>query len=117
MDAAAPRSHHVSSPKPSTMFGYPHARRESSRARASHITSQEPSMFTSIRRSRPTRSTVLLAAAIVLAAAGGRSEEHTSELQSHVKLVCRLLLEKKKMASERASSWSYGSWRPTAARR
>src|SRR6266571_7662431 len=26
----------------------------------------------------------------------GRSEEHTSELQSHVNLVCRLLLEKKK---------------------
>src|SRR5690242_21354466 len=25
-----------------------------------------------------------------------RSEEHTSELQSHVNLVCRLLLEKKK---------------------
>src|SRR5690242_20909174 len=28
--------------------------------------------------------------------ADGRSEEHTSELQSHVNLVCRLLLEKKK---------------------
>src|SRR5690242_21509731 len=28
--------------------------------------------------------------------AGTRSEEHTSELQSHVNLVCRLLLEKKK---------------------
>src|SRR5690348_17911572 len=28
--------------------------------------------------------------------AGGRSEEHTSELQSPVHLVCRLLLEKKK---------------------
>src|SRR5260370_10562297 len=28
--------------------------------------------------------------------AGGRSEEHTSELQSHLNLVCRLLLEKKK---------------------
>src|SRR5690242_21259870 len=27
-----------------------------------------------------------------------RSEEHTSELQSHVNLVCRLLLEKKKDA-------------------
>src|SRR5438132_2635331 len=27
--------------------------------------------------------------------AGGRSEEHTSELQSHSDLVCRLLLEKK----------------------
>src|SRR5438132_8725730 len=28
--------------------------------------------------------------------AGCRSEEHTSELQSHSELVCRLLLEKKK---------------------
>src|SRR5690242_21244373 len=28
-----------------------------------------------------------------------RSEEHTSELQSHVNLVCRLLLEKKKKDS------------------
>src|SRR5260370_27126536 len=28
---------------------------------------------------------------------GGRSEEHTSELQSHLNLVCRLLLEKKKL--------------------
>src|SRR5260370_5330636 len=27
-----------------------------------------------------------------------RSEEHTSELQSHLNLVCRLLLEKKKMS-------------------
>src|SRR5438034_5073263 len=38
---------------------------------------------------RPTR---LLRSAIVL-----RSEEHTSELQSHSDLVCRLLLEKKKI--------------------
>src|SRR5260370_19820036 len=30
---------------------------------------------------------------------GERSEEHTSELQSHLNLVCRLLLEKKKIAS------------------
>src|SRR6267142_7193687 len=29
-------------------------------------------------------------------ARSARSEEHTSELQSHVNLVCRLLLEKKK---------------------
>src|SRR5260370_22889313 len=27
----------------------------------------------------------------------GRSEEHTSELQSHLNIVCRLLLEKKKV--------------------
>src|SRR5690242_21336195 len=33
---------------------------------------------------------------------GRRSEEHTSELQSHVKLVCRLLLEKKNVASRGA---------------
>src|SRR5260221_7149956 len=30
-----------------------------------------------------------------------RSEEHTSELQSHSDLVCRLLLEKKKKKKER----------------
>src|SRR5690242_21399455 len=29
-----------------------------------------------------------------------RSEEHTSELQSHVNLVCRLLLEKKNFPSD-----------------
>src|SRR5258705_4985535 len=33
--------------------------------------------------------------------AAGRSEEHTSELQSLKHLVCRLLLEKKKNSSER----------------
>src|SRR5438132_10705493 len=32
-----------------------------------------------------------------------RSEEHTSELQSHSDLVCRLLLEKKKKKLERIS--------------
>src|SRR5260370_35074971 len=32
----------------------------------------------------------------VILAARSRSEEHTSELQSHLNLVCRLLLEKKK---------------------
>src|SRR5438132_3359354 len=31
----------------------------------------------------------------------GRSEEHTSELQSHSDLVCRLLLEKKKHTKQR----------------
>src|SRR5260370_20083556 len=32
-----------------------------------------------------------------------RSEEHTSELQSHLNLVCRLLLEKKKKTKEQRS--------------
>src|SRR5438034_4363241 len=33
----------------------------------------------------------------------GRSEEHTSELQSHSDLVCRLLLEKKKKTNKRST--------------
>src|SRR5690242_8451467 len=37
-----------------------------------------------------TRRTMLTGASVL-----ARSEEHTSELQSHVNLVCRLLLEKK----------------------
>src|SRR3989344_8717346 len=36
---------------------------------------------------------------------GGRSEEHTSELQSHVNLVCRLLLEKKKTQGSAADCY------------
>src|SRR6476661_6493034 len=36
----------------------------------------------------------ILVAYLILTA---RSEEHTSELQSHLNLVCRLLLEKKKL--------------------
>src|SRR5260370_36391092 len=35
-----------------------------------------------------------------------RSEEHTSELQSHLNLVCRLLLEKKKTKTTRTPNWS-----------
>src|SRR5260370_31977345 len=36
------------------------------------------------------------------AAPTGRSEEHTSELQSHLNLVCRLLLEKKKTLQDQS---------------
>src|SRR3712207_8487423 len=43
----------------------------------------EPSRAGTARQPRPVRQ-------------GGRSEEHTSELQSRQYLVCRLLLEKKK---------------------
>src|SRR5438034_5122802 len=34
----------------------------------------------------------------------GRSEEHTSELQSHSDLVCRLLLEKKKKIKKKKAN-------------
>src|SRR5438477_4708059 len=41
-----------------------------------------------------------------------RSEEHTSELQSHVNLVCRLLLEKKKRICGRLVLKFLVHWRP-----
>src|SRR5260370_27619275 len=37
-----------------------------------------------------------------------RSEEHTSELQSHLNLVCRLLLEKKKNNNKQSTERSNG---------
>src|SRR5687768_18128988 len=39
--------------------------------------------------------------------AGPRSEEHTSELQSRLHLVCRLLLEKKKIKTNKTQPVSY----------
>src|SRR5690349_22094532 len=40
----------------------------------------------------------------VMTSSKGRSEEHTSELQSRRDLVCRLLLEKKKKAKSQAAT-------------
>src|SRR5260370_8300445 len=37
----------------------------------------------------------------------GRSEEHTSELQSHLNLVCLLLLEKKQMNNSTSTTASH----------
>src|SRR2546427_7628268 len=63
--------------------------------------------YTTLFRSRPRdglgeiRLDAQLPAALAVApqASRGRSEEHTSELQSQSNLVCRLLLEKKKIDS------------------
>src|SRR2546429_2154956 len=45
----------------------------------------------------------------------GRSEEHTSELQSRLHLVCRLLLEKKKKEEQHNEQHNYQpTKRPTA---
>src|SRR2546422_8360571 len=46
---------------------------------------------------------------------GRRSEEHTSELQSRLHLVCRLLLEKKKSREvktrcSRGRAWARATW-------
>src|SRR5436189_1073149 len=43
----------------------------------------------------------------------GRSEEHTSELQSPMYLVCRLLLEKKKKQHQRAQKYAEKRQRET----
>src|SRR5438034_8135196 len=43
-----------------------------------------------------------------------RSEEHTSELQSHSDLVCRLLLEKKKSRRRRPRFAARLAWEPNA---
>src|SRR5260370_24459839 len=67
-------------PPRSTLFPYTTLFR--SRSRALHYLSSWQSVPRSIRSE------------IVLGT--DRSEEHTSELQSHLNLVCRLLLEKKK---------------------
>src|SRR2546427_2794566 len=48
------------------------------------------------------RNWIIVAAALA-GSSVGRSEEHTSELQSQSNLVCRLLLEKKKKKTHRAS--------------
>src|SRR5260370_19690684 len=47
------------------------------------------------RRSAP-KPAEISGRSVELYGPSGRSEEHTSELQSHLNLVCRLLLEKKK---------------------
>src|SRR2546430_3433377 len=57
----------------------------------------------------------LLAVAMLEAVASGyklapRSEEHTSEIQSQSKLVCRLLLEKKKKAPNPPSTSTREHW-------
>src|SRR6266480_5824635 len=52
--------------------------------------------YTTLFRARPADSGSRGSAPSPVTDSRPRSEEHTSELQSHVNLVCRLLLEKKK---------------------
>src|SRR2546422_8147760 len=61
---------------------------------------------------RPALQRWRMALGVALAVAG-RSEEHTSELQSRLHLVCRLLLEKKKK-QKRSSRQRHAARRETA---
>src|SRR5580698_10924687 len=56
--------------------------------------------YTTLFRSRRRWPPLRLPAHAPVRRAARRSEEHTSELQSHVNLVCRLLLEKKKKKND-----------------
>src|SRR5260370_21202293 len=61
-------------------------------------------LLLSIRRDRAAPCSLINAVILCVDQRAGcravRSEEHTSELQSHLNLVCRLLLEKKNSESE-----------------
>src|SRR2546422_6090142 len=79
------------------------ATRRNPRAHASHSKRSLGSSDTRLRR--PQTPALTVAGSVATAGASGlglpsvrysRSEEHTSELQSRLHLVCRLLLEKKK---------------------
>src|SRR5260221_10893770 len=65
--------------------------------------------YTTLFRSASTASEALEEPGAVMLSSEGvmavllRSEEHTSELQSHSDLVCRLLLEKKKTTASKRS--------------
>src|SRR5438034_3345837 len=76
-------------PPRSTLFPYTTLFR-SGRVAGHHFVSQRETLR---RRDQPDND---LHAVRTLITAITRSEEHTSELQSHSDLVCRLLLEKKK---------------------
>src|SRR5260370_5711732 len=70
-------------------------------------------------KKKPEKSDVIRTTILLPHALWARSEEHTSELQSHLNLVCRLLLEKKNSVNmkpprnpSRASAWTSASAHP-----
>src|SRR5438132_9947355 len=83
-------------PPRSTLFPYTTLFRSPFLARRSRPPSRAASAISSSTGIRPTRERPRNAAK--------RSEEHTSELQSHSDLVCRLLLEKKKKKKKKETT-------------
>src|SRR5260370_27465573 len=68
----------------------------SRRAKAASSITGTPSSLALFIFASPGDSPATTASVFFETLPGERSEEHTSELQSHLNLVCRLLLEKKK---------------------
>src|SRR5260370_4816312 len=87
-------------PPRSTLFPYTTLFRSlTNGAFYAHFASKDDLVATALRLSRCSRSW-----------SATRSEEHTSELQSHLNLVCRLLLEKKKLNPFHTIA-KYTTWR------
>src|SRR5260221_5559319 len=87
-------------PPRSTLFPYTTLFRSSGRLA---IPARERQNLSCLAKSSPRCSTLKASffSASALSRRRTRSEEHTSELQSHSDLVCRLLLEKKKIMERR----------------
>src|SRR5260370_32122483 len=84
-------------PPRSTLFPYTTLfRSRSTPLREGRPTSSARTVMAMMFRSTPLREGRPLVQSHVFDRHVFRSEEHTSELQSHLNLVCRLLLEKKK---------------------
>src|SRR5260370_23428401 len=88
-------------PPRSTLFPYTTLFRSTAAAFSGSVASQVKGQATigTTASSLNTSPNTLYASAFSSAGDESRSEEHTSELQSHLNLVCRLLLEKKKKIS------------------
>src|SRR2546422_6752949 len=89
-------------PPRSTLFPYTTLFRsqklQTSADQAGDATSVKPSLVALLRKAAMARSRARCSyAAALRSRMGVRSEEHTSELQSRLHLVCRLLLAKKKI--------------------
>src|SRR5947208_13857303 len=87
-------NHPASLPRPSTFFFL--MIRRPPRSTLFPYTTLFRSTAAGLLERREHRRLVLVGRRVGGEAAAGRSEEHTSELQSPDHLVCRLLLEKKK---------------------
>src|SRR5207237_10521529 len=92
----------LTNPPPSTTYtlslhdALPISRSCSARCKHVQLSKPQPSSATFASRERKRPSTPLGPKGSSSESPDDRSEEHTSELQSHLNLVCRLLLEKKK---------------------
>src|SRR2546427_294709 len=112
---ATPASRRVSMSGPSTWTQWMHSHpvaRSKAPSRKRYCTGEQCCACTAMPRERsasaneplPSRTSCVSSRDSARCTATGRSEEHTSELQSQSNLVCRLLLEKKKTQQDCRSS-------------